>query len=310
MRRSDRQFIHTTSREIRMAQGIASVACESCGKQFRWRQEIAGRRMKCPCGGVVTVPTSAPAAIDDLGVMPDHADVRPGRRAVASPVGAPAGAVAARSSAGPRVNAAAIMAAKGLPPPRGKSSLLKDLETAKSGQEELEEMAKTNLLRDVIIPIPIIVAGLALSYLNVTQYPMPGKVAAPPGAAVGMVAVGAVASVVLVVGAIFLTTVLADVTFVGSFANSVLRLCAIAIGPSSIYGIMAAVVTGDSTDASMAGTALGAFLTIFVLGLLYWGLLRLDLKDTGVCVMITFFLMMFSQYMMWRMEGIMKGSDI
>jgi hypothetical protein len=286
------------------------VACDSCGKQFRWREEIAGRRMKCPCGAVVSVPVNAPAVMEDLGVSPDHADVRPAKRAVASPVGAPAGAGAARSSAGPRVNVAAILAAKGLPPPRGKSSLLKDLETAKSGQEELEEMAKTNLLRDVIIPIPIILAGLALSYLNVTQWPMPGKAPAPPGAAVGMVAVGAVASVVLVVGAIFLTTVLADVTFVGSFANTILRLCAIAIGPSAIYGILAGVVGGDTTDGSMAGTALGAFLTILVLGLLYWGLLRLDLKDTGVCVMITFFLMMFSQYMMWRMEGLVKGSDI
>jgi len=302
-------------RRFGMSQGIGGVACESCGKQFRWREEIAGKRMKCPCGGVVSVPVNAPGAMEDLGVLPEHADVRPAKRAAPSAVGAAAGGgakpqAAARSSGGPRVNAAAIMAAKGLPPPRGKSGLLKDLETAKSGQEELEEMAKTNLLRDVIIPIPIIVAGLALSYLNVTQYPMPGKVAAPPGAAVGMVAIGAVASVVLVVGAIFLTTVLADVTFVGSFANGILRLCAVAIGPSAIYGIMAAVVGGETTDGSMAGTALGAFLTIIVLGLLYWGLLRLDLKDTGVCVMITFFLMMFSQYMMWRMEGIMKGSDI
>src|SRR5687768_4675768 len=183
-----------------MGQGTGMVQCDGCGKQFRWREEIAGRRMKCPCGGVVSVPANAPGAVE-----------------AAQPVGAGAGAsapraqAAVRTSGAPRVNAAAIMAAKGLPPPRGKSRLQKDLETAKSGQEELEEMAKTNLLRDVLIPIPIIVAGLILSYLNVTQWPMPGKAAAPPGQAVGMVAVGALASVVLVVGAIFLTTLLADV---------------------------------------------------------------------------------------------------
>jgi hypothetical protein len=263
--------------------GASSIKCDSCGKQFRWREEIAGKRMKCPCGGVVTIPADPPA-----GAAQQQA-----------------------TGAGPRVNAAAIMAAKGLPPPRGKTRALKELETAKSGQEELEEMAKTNLLRDIVIPIPIIIAGLILSYLNVTRWPMPGKPAAATHAqAISMVLIAAVVSVVLVVGAIFLTTVLADVTFVGKFHNSILRLCAIAIGPSAIYAIMSAVVGVDGNEASMAGTGLGALLTIVCYGLLYWGLMRLDFKDTAVCVMVTFFLVMFSQYMMWRMEGLARGSDI
>src|SRR5688572_9436313 len=240
-------------------QGTGTIQCDNCGKQFRWREEIAGKRMKCPCGGIVSVPANAPDG------------------AVPAQVGAAgaAKAQAARSGGAPRVNAAAIMAAKGLPPPRGRTKSQRELDNAKSGQEELEEMAKTNLLRDVIIPIPIILAGLALSYLNVTQWPMPGKQAAPPSQALGMVAVGAATSVVLVVGAIFLTTVLADVTFVGKFHNTILRLCAIAIGPSAIYAIMAAVVGGDD-GTSMAGTALGALLTIVALAALYWGLMRLD----------------------------------
>jgi hypothetical protein len=287
-----------------MAQGIGMVQCDGCGKQFRWREEIAGRRMKCPCGAAVSVPVNRPGgAQSDDEEMVEAASPRP--VSGAKPQAAPG----ARSS-GPRVNAAAILASKGLPPPRGKSRLLKDLETAKSGQEELEEMAKTNILRDVIIPIPIIVAGLILSYLNVTQWPMPGKATATPGQAIGMVATGAVVSVVLVVGAIFLTTILADVTFVGKFSNTILRLCAIAIGPSAIYAICCALVGADGNEASMAGTSLGALLTIVAFGLLYWGLLRLDVKDTAVCVMVSFFLVMFSQYMMWRMEGLMRGSDI
>jgi hypothetical protein len=277
-----------------------TIKCDSCGKQFKWREEIAGRRMKCPCGGVVSVPVNAPG-----GAV--HAEV-----GAASAAGGakPQAARASGGGGGARVNAAAIMAAKGLPPPRGKTRAVRELENAKSGQEELEEMAKTNLMRDVIIPIPIIVAGLALSYLNVTKWPMPGKQAAPPGQALGMVAIAAVVSVVLVVGAIFLTTILADVTFVGKFHNTILRLCAIAIGPSAIYAIMSATVGVDGNEASMAGTGLGALLTIVCYGLLYWGLMRLDFKDTAVCVMVTFFLVMFSQYMMWRLEGIARGSDI
>ena len=36
------------------------VLCPSCGKQFRWKPELAGKRAKCKCGGVMTVPEQEP----------------------------------------------------------------------------------------------------------------------------------------------------------------------------------------------------------------------------------------------------------
>src|ERR1044072_2587280 len=36
-------------------------ACGSCGKSLVWKPEQAGRRVKCSCGGVTTVP-QAPLA--------------------------------------------------------------------------------------------------------------------------------------------------------------------------------------------------------------------------------------------------------
>src|SRR5690348_10911130 len=39
-----------------------TVACASCGKEYRWKPELAGKRAKCKCGGVVTFPKADPVA--------------------------------------------------------------------------------------------------------------------------------------------------------------------------------------------------------------------------------------------------------
>jgi hypothetical protein len=38
-------------------------ACQSCGRQYRWKPEMAGRSAKCACGAKLVVPTEAPAAV-------------------------------------------------------------------------------------------------------------------------------------------------------------------------------------------------------------------------------------------------------
>jgi hypothetical protein len=39
----------------------SKFACPSCGKEFRWKSEIAGKRAKCKCGATVQVPATDPA---------------------------------------------------------------------------------------------------------------------------------------------------------------------------------------------------------------------------------------------------------
>ena len=36
-------------------------ACTSCGKEFRWKPELAGKKAKCKCGSVISVPAKPPA---------------------------------------------------------------------------------------------------------------------------------------------------------------------------------------------------------------------------------------------------------
>jgi hypothetical protein len=44
--------------------------CSTCGKEYRWKPELAGKKAKCKCGSVIAVPTKAPAAASPAGAKP------------------------------------------------------------------------------------------------------------------------------------------------------------------------------------------------------------------------------------------------
>jgi hypothetical protein len=63
-------------------------ACAACGREFRWKPELAGKKAKCKCGAMVTVPTAPPApaavendAFDDDADLPEPITSRGGARA-------------------------------------------------------------------------------------------------------------------------------------------------------------------------------------------------------------------------------------
>src|SRR5688500_6773473 len=39
-------------------------ACAACGREFRWKPELAGKKAKCKCGAVVAVPAQEPLALE------------------------------------------------------------------------------------------------------------------------------------------------------------------------------------------------------------------------------------------------------
>lgn len=40
------------------------IKCEACGKEYRWKREYAGRKVKCTCGQVMVMP-DAPPGVDE-----------------------------------------------------------------------------------------------------------------------------------------------------------------------------------------------------------------------------------------------------
>ena len=46
-----------------------SISCPFCNRQYNWKPELAGRRVKCKCGNVIAVPEAAPMdehAVEDV----------------------------------------------------------------------------------------------------------------------------------------------------------------------------------------------------------------------------------------------------
>ena len=40
-------------------------ACPACSKAFKWRPELAGKKVKCPCGNRIDVPTAGGTTLGD-----------------------------------------------------------------------------------------------------------------------------------------------------------------------------------------------------------------------------------------------------
>ena len=57
-----------------------------------------------------------------------------------------------------------------------------------------------------------------------------------------------------------------------------------------------------------AGAAAGTFASIALYGLLYWLLMRLDLKDTSISTIITFILVTAANYAAYKIKGAMSDS--
>jgi hypothetical protein len=50
----------------------ATILCPSCQKEYPWKPDLAGKRVKCTCGEVIDVPTVAPKAeVDELYDLAD-----------------------------------------------------------------------------------------------------------------------------------------------------------------------------------------------------------------------------------------------
>ena len=252
------------------------VACGSCGKKYVWKPQLAGRKVKCACGDVILVPRMES---DDPHDEYELAD-------------------APQEPAAPRVSDVVLNRLGRIPAPK---STEPDPQKA-AADEKLRKIMEPNVWRDIAVPMMLLGAGLALSFYEVmhaSQHPPESMAAAAP-----LVAIRAIAGMALCVGGIFLATTCFDVCLLGSFRSCLLRLCAIAVAPSAIYGVMCYAI-GD-----VAGSATGTLLGVGLYATLFYFLLKLDLKDTAICVIIAWILVTAVNYMMYRIQGARQDSWI
>ena len=132
--------------------------------------------------------------------------------------------------------------------------------------------------------------------------PAATKTPADFGPAMGAVAMKLVLSVGLLLGGMFLVVQLLEVCFIGPLHRTAYKLVAIAVAPGALYGILSHV-GGD-----VYGSMIGTFASLAAYGLLFWLLMRLDLKDTGFCVIVTWILITAANYAAYRAEGLIRDS--
>src|SRR5688572_5878478 len=65
-----------------MAADDPKFTCTACGKEYRWKPELAGRKAKCGCGAALVVPAERPAG----KVAPVENPAAPAPSAAAAPL--------------------------------------------------------------------------------------------------------------------------------------------------------------------------------------------------------------------------------
>src|SRR4051794_31875728 len=57
-------------------------SCDACGKSYRWKPELAGRKAKCKCGAVMVCPKDEPGKEQEedlFELAPDVQEAKPAR---------------------------------------------------------------------------------------------------------------------------------------------------------------------------------------------------------------------------------------
>jgi len=55
---------------LRVSDSASTIACAGCGRQYRWKPALAGKKVRCKCGDTLFVPDEAPG--EDFSPL-DHA---------------------------------------------------------------------------------------------------------------------------------------------------------------------------------------------------------------------------------------------
>jgi len=266
-----------------------TVACGACGKRFSVPSAATDRQIRCSCGQITRLPARRPVPTPGAAAGQSPDDLYDLADEPAEPM--------PRHADGP-VSPEEVLARLGHAHIQ-KKHVEPDAQ-ALAAQREIDQMLAPAPLREVVIPIVLIAIGLVLS-----DYEVMRATNRPPASmieGVVIVLMRAALSMGLVVGGVFLATAVFEVCIMGSFKRSILRICAIAIAPAALYGICSYGI-GD-----VAGSATGTLVSVLAYALLFYLLMKLDAKDTSICVLVTWILVTFANYMAFKLQGARSGS--
>jgi hypothetical protein len=284
-------------------------ACDACGKSYTWKAELAGKRVKCKCGAVMTVPASDPAAAvaAEDALPPDFEDLYALAQGevVAEAVTPPAftrGGGSKCPSCGTSVESAAVLCVGcGMNLKTGKkiktqkaggggaavpamagaagggkrsSAMLGYAQMAPKrhgGDEERSGDVFFHPVKDLYIPGALVVAGTVMSYLALVFHHD-----VKPGVALFAVGVMTLINLILTVPAVLATVKMFDLGL-GPIGPGVLKIAACAILPGAIGELMGMIFTGA------AGGYIGWCISYLATLGIFMKLLDMDFGEVLMC---------------------------
>jgi hypothetical protein len=230
--------------------------CEACGKSYRWKEELAGRRVKCKCGHVMTAPAAMPTPQDDLYEMaPEPEKPRPMRLPLA-PLPA---AATTRSPA----TATATLAYRSAPV---------------QSERETGNFIEGSPLKDFYVPVALMILGTIAEFaliMNGTHHQLIGLVMLT-----GIVAVLLGVNVGIMLLAILIAAKAAGMGF-GHPLQAIIKLAAIAISVAAVADFLAYL---------SKGVYLGWGISLLLYMCLFMWLFDLDWSEARIVVFITWVL--------------------
>jgi hypothetical protein len=303
--------------------------CPGCGASFGWKPQYAGRKIRCKCGQVFMPPDPA-AAQDSAPAEPDPYDVNddaaapaprpaaahrapPMRPAAAAPAHAPMQAPM-HPTMDPTAHAAAPVppAAPAAAPPahaEARTSLsgvaaLYPARRAKVMTEEADAAVEGSPLKDLYIPIALLVLGLGLRVAQLLvanesrANKWGGDVQTPddPRKVVLMAVFQMIISGgVMIAGATLAATVLN--LNLGSLGKAALKLCAIAVFAT---GVASWVAIFDQDKYSVTGLMVALHIVVIIYWVGFFYLFALDLQETMLAVAIIALLHAAATCALWK----------
>jgi hypothetical protein len=246
-------------------------SCEACGKTYRWKEELAGRRVKCKCGQVMTAPLVG-APPDDLYEMaPEPEKPRPLHQPLTA------------AAIGESLRASVSAAARTTSPVMAYAGAVRN----SAQPDDIENSLGGPLWKTIYIPAAILLIGTVLQIALVTSWRLSYLQFVLPqlGARLGI-------DLVLSFIGVMLVAKLMGISF-GAPGPMTLKLTAIALAVPALSEVIGHVVGHDSAFVAMMTASL---LHMPLGAALFWWLFDLEPAEAFYCVIVTWLVNQWALY--------------
>jgi hypothetical protein len=271
-----------------------SIVCDGCGKKYKWQEKLAGKKVKCACGQVIAIAMRTvevqPEIADDLYALASDAEQkRASAEAVAVAAPPPAPVVSNGSQPG--------LAAAGMEDP----FIARGIYRRKGLTEEPKQEYTVSPLRDYILPPIFLALGVVLCFVEAMHHKGNSYTLAQ---VLPLTIPTIIANLALVVGGTFLASAMAGVAFPDKVPITILKVCAVALAPGAIGGILDPIIGGINGNIVGSIAAFGLYFGLFAL------LFRIAAAEMVACVMVIWIIRITVLYAMYKFEGYRTGSEI